>query len=397
MSHALEPTLVVANAVLGEGDEPVDILVAGPSILEVRRHGGTEGHGGAGEVLDARGRTVIPGLIDIHVHGAGGADVMDGTVEAVATVGRTLASEGTTAYLGTTILRPSLEDRHLSVLGEVSGSGTDGGGRATGGARLLGIHLEGPFVSPARRGGILPDAVGPASSGELDRILDLTGGALRMLTMAPELDGALPLIERLAGDGVVASFGHSDADYDQTRAGIAAGISHATHLYNAMRGLHHRDPGPLLALHEAEDVTVHLISDGVHVDGRVIGWTRGVFGHERCVCVTDGMRTTGLPDGEYTLGGLEYSSHDGVARYGDGTLVGTSLGLLEVLRRFARFTGCTLAEAVETVTLHAARVLGIQDRKGAIAPGLDADLVVLDEDGGVGATVVEGEIVYLRS
>ncbi len=395
MTDTPAATLLVANAMLADGGGPVDIVAAGPTIVEVRPHGGPGepgGGAGAGRLLDAGGRTVIPGLIDVHVHGGGGADVMDATPEAVATVGRSLARQGTTAYLGTTFLRPTLADRHLSVLGEAAA----GDGPVAGGARLLGIHLEGPFVSHLRRGGILADAIAPASHQELDRVLDLTAGALRMMTIAPELDGAIPLVERLTRDGVVASFGHSDADYDQTRAGIAAGIRHATHLYNAMRGLHHRDPGPLLALHEADELTVQLISDGVHVDGRVVRWTRDVFGHSRCVCVTDGIRTTGLPDGEYTLGGLAYSSHDGVARYGDGTLIGTSLPLLEVVRRFARYTGCSLAEAAQTASLHAARALGIQDRKGSIETGKDADLVVLDGDGAVGAAVVEGNVVYVN-
>jgi N-acetylglucosamine-6-phosphate deacetylase len=396
------PTLLIRNAAPCGGDEGslVDIQIAGTRIVALEAAGQGELNSGAvtasrgphappAAVLDAGSRSVIPGLIDLHVHGAGGADVMDGTLDAVATVSHTLARFGTTSYLGTTFLRPAQHNRHIPVLAEAVAAGL-------GGARLLGIHLEGPFVHPQRRGGLPADALLEPSRAGLDEVLDLAGGELKLMTIAPEVDGALAVIERLTAGGVVASFGHSDADYEQTRAGIAAGIGHVTHLYNAMRGLHHREPGPLVALYEAEDLPVQLIADDVHVDRRVVRWTRDVFGHRRCVCITDGIRTTGLPDGEHRLGGLEYSSHAGVARYRDGTLIGTSLPLLEVARRFARYTGCTLAEAVETASLHAAGALGFQGRKGSLEPGKDADLVLLDHDGSVWATVVEGEILYLR-
>jgi N-acetylglucosamine-6-phosphate deacetylase len=389
-------SLLIRDAAPCDGAETgglVDIVVAGSRIVAVQPAGG--GVGPAARVLDAGGRRVIPGLIDLHVHGAGGADVMDGSADAVATASRTLARLGTTSYLATTFLRPGIGNAHLPVLAGAVNAGR--GFAESAGARLLGIHLEGPFVSPVRRGGLPPDALLDPTGRALDEVLELTAGALRMMTIAPELPGGLGLIERLTATGVVASFGHSDADYDQTRAGLAAGINHVTHLYNAMRGLHHRDPGPLVALHEADGVTVQLIADDVHVDRRVIRWTREVFGHGRCVCVTDGIRTTGLPDGDYRLGGLDYSSRDGVARYADGTLIGTSLPLLEVARRFSRYTDCTLGQAVETASLHAARVLGIQDRKGSLEAGKDADIVLLDDDDSVRATVVEGDVVFSRA
>jgi N-acetylglucosamine-6-phosphate deacetylase len=383
-------TLLIRNASLtrpGGETGRVDVAIADTRIAAIDSVG--DGEALTDVVLDAGGRTLIPGLIDLHVHGAGGADVMDGTPEAIATVARTLARTGTTGFLATTFVTPDTGSRHLPVLAEAVG-------RPTGGALLLGIHLEGPFINPERRGGIPAGCLLDPSTAALDEVLALTDGTLTMMTIAPELRGVLPVIERLAGDGIVPSFGHSDATYDETRTGIRSGIRHATHLYNVMRGFHHRDPGPLVALYETDDLPVQLIADDVHVADRVIRWTREVFGHERCVCITDGMRTIGLPDGEYRFGELQYVSRDGAARYLDGTLIGTSLSLLDVVHRFREYTGCSLAEAAETGSLHAARALGIEDRKGTIAPGKDADLVILDSDGSVWATLVEGEVAYRK-
>lgn len=343
----------------------------------------------ADRTLDAGSRTLVPGFVDVHVHGAGGADVLDGSREALETMSRTLARLGTTSFLGTSFMQPQHGSRHLPAAAEQVGGDL-------GGARLLGLHLEGPFINPGKRGGIPPTAIYPPSRRAMDEVLDLTGGTLRMMTLAPELEGNLAHVERLAGAGIVAAFGHSAAGYDETRAGVAAGISHCTHLYNAMSGLHHREPGPLVALHESADVTVELISDGVHVSGPVVRFTHRAFGLERCVCVTDAMRTAGMPDGRYLYGGREFESRDGAARYLDGTLIGTALGLREVVLRFMEYTGCTFTDAVNAATLHPARAVGVADRKGSLAVGKDADLVLLDDDLSVWATIVEGEVVYLR-
>jgi N-acetylglucosamine-6-phosphate deacetylase len=395
------PLLIARARPLGAADDAdgglLDVLVRDGRIAELRPAASAASRTAfAGRVLDAGGRTLIPGLIDVHVHGAGGGDLMDGTPAALARMARTLARLGTTSFLATGFALPESGNEHLRAAAAlVAPAGGPVTGPLTGGARLLGIHLEGPFVNPVRMGGLPPECLWPPTPAAVAAVLEATAGALRMMTVAPELDGGLAAIRRLAAAGCIPSLGHSDATVAEARAGIAAGIAHATHLYNAMRPFHHREPGPLVALHEADGLTVQLVSDDVHVGRDAVAWTRRIFGHDRCICTTDGIRTTGLPDGRHTLAGQEYDSHNGVARYADGRLIGTSLSLLEIALRFREYTGCTLAEAIDTASLHPARLLGLDDRKGRIAPGYDADLVIMETNSReVWATVIGGEIVF---
>lgn len=340
------------------------------------------------EVLEAGGRIVAPGFIDLHVQGAGGGDVLDGTVEALQAISRTCARFGVTGFLATTVFRPGGDNRHLEVAARCVGEDL-------GGARLLGIHIEGPFISPKKRGMILPDCICPPSERVLDEITSLTGGSLRMMTIAPELEGSLRIVERLVEGGVVASLGHTNASYEEALEGIRAGISHVTHLFNAMTPFHHREPGALLAVLESEGVTAQIITDGVHIHPRVIKWAFKLLGEGRCIPITDGMRAMGLPEGRYIYSGLEYEVRDGVARYvADGTLIGTALGLNEMVRRLMDFTGCGLEAAIKTATENPARVLGLEGKLGRIGVGAHADLVILEEDLSVWATVVGGKVVF---
>jgi N-acetylglucosamine-6-phosphate deacetylase len=383
----LNDSLLIRSCLLPDdltGTAPLDVLVRDGRIAWLGPSGSAPA---ADRTLDAADRTLIPGLIDVHIHGAGGADVMDGTVESLDTLGRTLARMGTTSYLGTATMLPDSRNEHLRFAATQVG-------RRAGGALLLGLHLEGPFVNPERRGGLPPESIWPPTPEAVDDVLAVTAGALRMMTIAPELEGGLAAVARLTGAGVIASLGHSDATYDQTRAGIAAGVRHVTHIWNAMRGLHHREPGPLVAIHEAGHITVQIVSDDVHVGRHVVRWTSRIFGPDRCVCITDGIRTTGLPDGSYEFGGRTFVSAGGTARRGDGALIGTSLPLLEIVRRFRDYTGCSFATAVATASRVPAELLGVADRKGSIAVGHDADLVLLESDGSVWATLVGGDIVF---
>lgn len=337
--------------------------------------------------LDAGGRTVAPGFIEVHIQGAGGADTLDATPEALQTLSRTCARFGVTSFLATTVHKPGHKNHHLRVAAECTG-------QDLGGAQLLGTHLEGPFISPYKRGMIQPDCLGEASPAILADIYTLLGDTLKMMTVAPELPGSDEIVRTLASHGTVASFGHSKATYDEALRGFDTGIRHVTHLFNAMPSLHHRDPSPLAAIFERPDVICQVITDGVHIHPAILRLAYKALGPERFITITDGIQALGLPDGRYTYNGMEYECKHGTPRYKDGTLIGTAVTLNELLARLMRFTQCPLSEAIRTVTENPARVLGLDKTKGRIVPGYDADLVILEQDLSVRTTIVAGRIVH---
>jgi N-acetylglucosamine-6-phosphate deacetylase len=230
----------------------------------------------------------------------------------------------------------------------------------------------------------------------LDKILKASGGKLKMMTIAPELKGASGIIKKLKKEKVIASFGHSNATYEETKKGIAAGITHATHIFNAMRPIHHRDPGPLPALLTDDRISVQLIADGVHIRPEIVRLILKLKGAENICLITDSMSSMGLPDGKYAYDGWGYESKNGVCRYKDGTLIGTALPLNKMVRRMIEFGGIGLQDALKMVTINPAKALGIHNRKGSIGEGKDADLVIMDEDLDVEVTIVGGEVVYRR-
>ncbi|MCD6506010.1 N-acetylglucosamine-6-phosphate deacetylase [Candidatus Poribacteria bacterium] len=380
--------LIVRNCRLfnSSGDELVSISIRDGVIIRI---GEPDPEVSSVRSLDAEGRVVAPGFIDVHIQGAGGGDVLDGSPEALQAISRTCARFGTTSFLATTVFRPKGDNRHIGVAAENVG-------RDLGGADLLGIHLEGPFISPEKRGMIRPDCICSPSKEILGEILELTGGTLRIMTIAPELKGSLGIIEELRDRGIVPSLGHTSASYEETLEGIKAGISHVTHLFNAMASFHHRNPGPLLAIFESEDLDVQIITDGVHLHPKVLRWAFNLIGPRRSITITDGMQAMGLPEGRYIYNGIEYESRDGTARYADGTLIGTSMGLNRMIERLMEFTGCPLDVAIRTVTENPARAIGMEDRKGSIEVGKDGDLVILDPDLSIWATIVGGRIVYRK-
>ncbi|MHC4325578.1 MAG: N-acetylglucosamine-6-phosphate deacetylase [Planctomycetota bacterium] len=369
-----------------EVEQTTSILIENGAIAQI---GQIEPNAACDETLDAQGRIIAPGFIDVHIQGAGGADILDATPEALEAISRTCARFGATGFLATTVFKPNQDNRHLALAAEYAG-------RDLGGANLLGIHLEGPFISLEKKGMILPDCICLPSEQILNEIQRITEGHLSMMTIAPELPESPEVIRSLTESGSIASFGHSNADYEQTLAGFDAGISHVTHLFNAMPSIHHRSPGPLVAIFQAEHITAQVITDGVHIDPAVLKFSYEKLGPKRAIPITDGMQAIGLGDGMFIYNGVEYESKAGAARYKDGTLIGTALGLSQMLERFIAFTGSPLETAIRMVTQNPAGLLGLEDSKGTITVGKDADLVLLEHDLSVYTTIVAGKIVFRK-
>lgn len=383
----LENSLIIKNCNLLtslQRDELIDITIRDGKIAWL---GKTLPQTPELPAFDAEGCFVAPGFIDIHIQGAGGADILDGTLEALRTISRTIARFGVTGFLATTVYRTRGNNNHLRIAAEAKGE-------ELGGARLLGIHIEGPFISPEMRGMILPGCITAPSKRVLDEILELTGSSLKIMTIAPELDGSLEIITSLRDLGVIPSFGHSNATYEETIKGIDAGISHVTHLFNAMTSFHHRAPGPLPAILESKSISVQVIGDGVHIHPGVLKLAFNLFGEQRCIPITDGMQAMGLEDGIYTYNGTEYEARGGVARYRDGKLIGTAVGMNEILKRITLYTDLPISSIVKTASLNPSRLLRLEDRKGSIEAGKEGDLVVFDEKLSIRATIVKGRIVY---
>ncbi len=331
--------------------------------------------------LDAEGGYVIPGLIDIHTHAAVGADASDGDPEGMLALSRYYAAGGVTAWCPTTMTlqEPELTRAMHAIRDFV---------RPADGAKVAGVNLEGPFLSYAKRGAQNPDNLHAPDIGLFRRLNDASGGLVRLVTVAPEEPGAIPFI-REASRVATVSLGHTTADYDTAMAAYGAGASHATHLFNAMPPLHHREPGVITAASDA-GATVELIADGLHVHPAMVRLTHRLFG-EKLVLISDSLRCAGMPDGDYVLGGQPITMKNGRATLsGTDTLAGSSIHLMDGLRRAVSF-GVPLEAAVTAATLAPARVIGRDGEIGSIAPGKRADLVMLDSQLNVKAVYIDGK------
>jgi len=331
-------------------------------------------------VRDLQGAWLLPGFVDLHMHGGGGHDVTD-SPEAMAQAVAFHHRHGTTATLVSLMTAPVDQlCEQLAWAAELTGRG--------GTPAVLGAHLEGPFLSPERAGAQDPAHMLTPHAEILDRLLDAAAGALRIMTIAPELAGALPAIARLREDNVVAALGHSAADYAEAVAAIATGASHATHLFNAMPPLHHREPGLVGAALEA-DISCELINDGRHVHPAVLAIVARTL--SRPVLVTDAIAAAGAGDGAFTLGGQPVRVTDGEARLiATGSLAGSTLTMGEALRRAVNDSGLTVEQASAAASANPAHVLGLERTRGSIAPGRRADMVVLDDDLDVTAVMAGG-------
>jgi N-acetylglucosamine-6-phosphate deacetylase len=366
VGRALTPTTEINDA---------GILIREDVIEEIGPRAGMSLPTGAQEVR-ASHKTAIPGFIDVHIHGAGGHDVMEGTAAALRSITRKVSEYGTTSLVATTVTA-STDDTVRAAEGIAAYIGrqheTDEPR-----AEILGIHFEGPFISKERRGVHPPEWIQLPSAETLRRFLQAAAGNARILTMAPEVLGAAPCIDTAREAGVVVSMGHTDATYEQARAAMARGVRNATHVYNAMRPFSHRDPGVIGAVLTSPDVNAELIADGVHVEEPAMKLLLLAKGAARVILVSDGLSATGMPDGKYMLGGFEVTVSGGVCRNADGILAGSTLTLDRALRNIVAL-GITLPDAVRMLTLNPASMLGIEFKKGSLRVGADADILLLDQ------------------
>jgi len=341
----------------------------------------------AGRLLNFPDLVLAPGFIDIHIHGGAGRDAMEADESALAQIERQLVQHGVTAYLPTTVTAP--QEKILKALDGL-GKSIAAANKKPGRAVPLGIHLEGPFISHEKRGVHPPQNLVPPSPQALDSFWQAAAGTIRMMTIAPELPGAAETIRHARTLGVHSSLGHSNATYQQAQAGIAAGADHATHTFNAMRALDHRDPGILGAVLENDELTADIIADGIHVHPSVLNLFLRAKGADRAILITDAISATDMPDGIYSLGGLEVQVNNGRCEY-QGKLAGSVLTLDRAIRNVMTFAGWQLQQAVRLATLNPAQRLGISDQRGLLAPGRRADLVVLTPGGEVAHTIIGGE------
>jgi N-acetylglucosamine-6-phosphate deacetylase len=334
--------------------------------------------------------TIVPGFVDIHIHGAAGHDVMEATPEALAGLTSAVARFGTTTLLATTVtahLEHTL--RSLRGLADYILTQQTNSPPVTRRARIAGLHLEGPFINPARRGVHPEEFILAPSLPVLEQMLEAAQGQVKLLTLAPELPGALELVAAAQRRGLVVSMGHTDATYQQTRAAIQQGAKHAVHMFNAMRPFSHRETGVIGAVLTAPEVTAELIADGMHVHPAAMQLLLAAKGVDRVILVSDGTAATGMPDGNYRLGTFPVVVSGGVCRDPHGRLAGSTLTLDRALRNIVGL-GVAFEAALRMVTLNPARLLGMDSTLGVLAPGAQADLVLLDGDLNIRGVMTRG-------
>jgi N-acetylglucosamine-6-phosphate deacetylase len=333
--------------------------------------------------------TLAPGFVDMHTHGAAGYDLMGDDPDGQNAINTFFARHGVTSYFPTTVTAPM--DKTLAALDHLAEAIESAKDARKGQAQPLGIHIEGPFLSHARRGMHPPEDLQRPTLAAFEKLWQAARGHIRVMTIAPELDGALEVIAEATKRGVVVSMGHSDADLDQARRGVTAGARHATHTFNAMRPLDHREPGIIAEVLTNPRISAEVIVDGIHVHPSVVALIAKVKGVEGTVLVTDATAAAGMPDGKYQLGSVEIEVKDGMCLH-DGTLAGSVLTLDRAVRNVMNFANWDLPSAVRAAGLNPAKAAGART-KGSLEIGADADLVALDANGEVKATIAKGVIV----
>jgi len=338
-------------------------------------------------ILDANGLYVSPGFIDVHIHGAGGFDTMDGTSEAINTIAKTIVKHGTTSFTPTT-MTVSIEaiQKSMKVIRILKEEGTEG-------AHVLGAHLEGPFVSAEAIGAQNPNYILSPSISTYNEMVRDCEDAVVSITLAPEVDGAKELIKYLSEKSIVCSLGHTNATYEQAMEAIKCGACHATHLYNAMTPLSHRTPGVVGAIFDS-DITTETISDGIHISYPALRIAYKQKGTDNVLLITDAMMACCMPDGDYSLGGQDVIVADGAARLKNGALAGSILTLDKAVKKVYKNSNLQLHEIVKMASYNGARHCNVHDHKGQIKEGYDADLILFDDDINIKKVFILGKEVY---
>jgi N-acetylglucosamine-6-phosphate deacetylase len=376
---------VIINGIILTPDEQVSggqVIIEDKQILRIEPAGPANPEN---ITLDARGGTIIPGLIDIHMHGANGFDTMDATPEAIHGMGRFIARYGVTSYLPTTITATSAAT-YAAITNTASTPPSSNG------AQHVGIHLEGPYLSHEFRGAQPPQHLRPADPNEYRSWLDNKG--VRLITVAPEVIGVSDLLRVGKQAGVEFALGHTAADYQQVLAAVELGLSQATHTFNGMPALNHRSPGVLGAVLSEDRILAQIIVDGIHVHPAIVKLLVRAKGADRTILITDAIRATGLPNGDYALGDQMVHVAGGIARTQAGGLAGSTLTMDQALRNTMEFANLSLLEALPMATSVPAISIGLKGSKGRIAPNYDADIVVLDDTYHVRMTMVSGQVVF---
>jgi len=337
-------------------------------------------------VIDGGGLYLSPGFIDIHIHGAGGFDTMDGTYDAINNISKTIITHGTTSFLPTTM---TCSDTDIKKAVEAI---TEAINRGTEGAKVLGAHLEGPFISTEMIGAQNPKYIQAPSIDSFKKLVGENKNTIISITLAPEVPGALELIEYLNKEDIIASIGHSKATHEEAIKGIASGVSHSTHLFNAMSGFHHREAGVVGAIFNS-DITTEVICDGIHISYPSLKIAFNQKTTDKVILISDAMMACGMPEGTYSLGGQEVFVKDNAARLENGALAGSILTLDKAVRNLHKNTHFELPEIIKMATYNPAKLCKLQHKKGLIKEGYDADLILFDENINVKKVMVGGRFL----
>lgn len=390
----MDKAIVIKNGRVFTGRILIDdgiVVIRNGKVLDVFDKRGWTALPPHAYILDARGHIVSPGFIDIHTHGGGGYDASDATVEAISRIACTHNKFGTTSML-ISICPDSMKTmcRQIEAVREYMQINPKTG------ARIIGIHMEGPFLNPERSGALNKRFFRQPSEEDLLRLVKVSGQTIRMMTIAPELKDSVKVIKTADSLGIKMAVGHSDASYQDMICAINAGINHTTHAFNALRETHHRDPGVMGTVLINEEVTIEIIADNHHVHPAVLTLALMVKGTSKITLVTDSLKITGLKGKQFYHAGKLVRVVDGLAKLADWTIAGSIITMNVAVRNILDTKRVPLTDAIKMATLNPSRVLGINDRKGKLLPGMDADIIIFDDNLDVKLSMVEGEIAYRK-